>query len=485
MKRLLLLPMAVLFGCADDSTQADPASADTDPGATDATVDVTEDVEQDTVNEPDAQPSDVSGGDTSDATVTPSATRNVLIIIADDLGVDDAICYAEDAPPSPHLQALCDRGVVFDNVWSQPICSPTRATTLTGRFAFRTGVGDVVSEDAPGIQPDEWTLPRALDETFPGAVAHANIGKWHLSERGRNPDGDGPIDMGWNYFSGLIIGAVSDYFSWTKWTGQDESNLVDTYITTDLVDDAIDWIDEQDQPWLLWLALTSPHDPVHLPPADLHSTGLDGTDIEGREREYYHAMIEAMDTEIGRLLASIDPEQLDATTIIYFGDNGPSQSVTTRGRGRAKSSLYQGGIHVPMIIAGPAVRGPGRAEQLVMTTDIFATVLELFEVPDSVWPTDRTIDSVSMLPILQGDVPVAGRDWIYADFFGPNTPVNSAGRTVRNERFKLMRLDANGDRLFDLLDDPTENTNLLEATLSDEAQTAFDELDALLNTLTE
>ncbi len=512
-----LVSFALLVGCGDDSAPTEPApdtdaasdaadvstdlgddvgeaDADSDAAldsdvADDVDQDPPDDVVEDSTADVEADPTDGTDADasedTADVAPEPQTAGNVLIIIADDLGVDDAICYAEDAPPSPHLDALCDRGVVFENAWSQPICSPTRATTLTGRFGFRTGVGDVAGHGSPGIQPTEWTLPRALDQVFPGVIAQANIGKWHLAESGRVLDGDGPLDMGWDYFTGLIVGAVADYFSWTKWTGQDESRLVETYITTDLVDDAIDWIDDQEDPWLLWLALTSPHDPVHLPPDHLHSTELDGTDIEGREREYFHAMIEAMDTEIGRLLAAIPDDELEATTVIYFGDNGPSPTVSTTGRGRSKSSLYEGGIHVPMIIAGPMVERPGRATQLVSVTDVFATVLDLFEVPRSEWPTDRTIDSVSMLPILLGDEEFVGRDWVYADFFGPNVPAQQAGRTVRNDRFKLMRLEATGDRFFDLLDDPNERRNLLDGELSDEARAAYDELDAVLGSLTE
>lgn len=129
------------------------------------------------------------------ATVTPEITssatpaladppRNVLLLVFDDLGVDSAECYASAAnvAPMPNLAALCQSGMVFDRVWSNPTCSPTRATMLTGRYGFRTGIGQPVSRNDVGLRSDEFTLPMALATE---GVASANIGKWHLAEIGR------------------------------------------------------------------------------------------------------------------------------------------------------------------------------------------------------------------------------------------------------------------------------------------------------------
>ena len=114
------------------------------------------------------------------AKITPSGPPNVLLIIADDLGVDASQCYSvgSDLPPMPNLSHLCKRGVVFDNMWSAPVCSPTRATILTGRYGFRTGVGSAVTgRGTNAIKLNEWTLPKALSKETANTYAHALIGK--------------------------------------------------------------------------------------------------------------------------------------------------------------------------------------------------------------------------------------------------------------------------------------------------------------------
>ena len=140
---------------------------------------------------------------------------------------------------------------------------------------------------------------------------------------------------------------------------------VNNYATTENVDDAIEWVGGQEGPWFLWLAFNAPHTPLHLPPEGLHQhdnlTGAEA-DITQRPREYFGAMIEAMDSEIGRLWGAIGAEMMANTDVIYLGDNGTGRTnapagVSTRS---GKGSLYEGGIHVPLVIAGPSVVDGGR-----------------------------------------------------------------------------------------------------------------------------
>jgi len=229
------------------------------------------------------------------------AQENILLIIADDFGVDSHGIYGigSSTAPTPTIDGLATEGVRFLQAWSNPLCSPTRATLLTGRYSFRTGVGFPTSESRQ-IGLHEFTLPQALSQL---GYSSAAIGKWHLSGDS-NGGGYNPNLMGFDHYSGNLDGFVPDYYNWTK-TVNGIDSTVTNYATTENVDDALDWISDQgESPWFLWLAFNAAHSPFHAPPSDLHSIDFDRNDLP-RDTLYYPAMIEAMDTEIGRLLSSI------------------------------------------------------------------------------------------------------------------------------------------------------------------------------------
>jgi len=422
--------------------------------------------------------------------------RNILLIISDDIGVESSPCYSPhaDLPSTPTLDALCANGVVFDHVWSAPICTPTRATIITGRYAFRTGVGYLAQNGDPALSLDELTIPEALDANPQLGYAHAAIGKWHLGSRATGGR-QNPTLTGFSHFSGSIGGGVNDYSAWSKTVDGRRTNST-AYATTDNVDDALDWIGDRDadEPWFLWLAFNAPHTPLHLPPAHLHSNGaLSGTDedIEANPRAYFLAMVEAMDREIGRLLATLPEDVRENTDVIYVGDNGAQRNVTLppSRRREAKDSLYQGGIHVPLIVAGPSVVDGGRRVcDLVNPTDLFATILELAGVDlASTLPDGTKIDSHSLVPHLKNlELPAHPnpRHYALAELFGESVPGARAGKTIRNDRYKLIRFDTGTDELYDLLRDPDEDDDLLTpANPSAEARAAFEELSMALEAL--
>ena len=148
--------------------------------------------------------------------VTPALAQaqNVLVLIADDLGVDGVGAYAEGAapPPTPNLDALASRGVLFRNAWSNPSCSPSRACLFTGRYSHRTLVGAIIGTGTRGLRPSEVTLPEVLDLGESG-YAHALIGKWHLGTQFGGPRA--PNQSGWSHFSGFLLGQTN-YFSWPR-----------------------------------------------------------------------------------------------------------------------------------------------------------------------------------------------------------------------------------------------------------------------------
>jgi arylsulfatase A-like enzyme len=233
-----------------------------------------------------------------------SGDRNVLVIVADDLGKDILELYGQTADQAltPTIDKLAETGIVFNNFWATPSCSPTRAAALTGKQGRKTAV----LEPGDAIFPSESIVHQHL-RTVPTTAHYQNalIGKWHLGNQTSLP-----WVMGVDYFTGILSGGVDDYFDWTLTTnGVDTSKS--TYITSELTNQAIGWINNQESPWFLWLAYNAPHTPFHLPPAALHTRNLSGNtaDIEQNPSKYYLAAVEALDTEIGRLLSEIPTEK--------------------------------------------------------------------------------------------------------------------------------------------------------------------------------
>ena len=229
------------------------------------------------------------------ATAEPGVrSPNVLVIIADDLGVDRVGAYGEHPAPgkTPNIDALARDGVLFRNVWSNPSCSPTRATLLTGKYSFRTGVGRIVQTAAGdfGLDATQMTLPRGarprlLDGGFrevasrdARSVAAAPVGRRLRAPRRHavQPRRLFPLDKHTN----------------------GEAEEVERYATTDTTDAALLAMESLSEPWLLWVAYNAPHAPLHAPPDALHSRRLAGD--PGRSPvEHFKAAVEAMDTEIG------------------------------------------------------------------------------------------------------------------------------------------------------------------------------------------
>ena len=388
---------------------------------------------------------------------------NILLIIADDMGRDALSCYdvGNQQAPMPVVEELCAQGMVFDNAYAYPVCSPTRASLLTGRYASETGVGDVVSfrNQNSGLSESYTSL---FDVLAPTDYATTLIGKWHLASQ---DDGyNHPASFGVSDYFGLYTGGTRDYFRWNA-VENGARTAVDGYMTSVFTDRAADWIAAQDDnPWFLWLAYTAPHSPFHTPPQDLHGFGdIDDED----ENTQYNAMLEAMDTEIGRLLDGMDPDTRANTVVIFIGDNGsPSQLV----RGlyaphAAKGTLYESGIHVPMVMAGPGVAS-GR-------TDAFASVTDLHETIAALAGTQGASPaSYNLLPVLSGGE--GPRDVVFIERFGdaPANRRNSYGWSIRQGDMKLLMNDNDQAELYNLATDPMEQTDLLADGISD-AETAI------------
>ena len=443
------------------------------------------------------------------------AQPNFLVILGDDMGVEtlDMYGYSEETASTPNLDALAERGLRFERFWSQPVCSPTRATILTGRYGFRTGVLTATSSiwpsdaiaapqkasDAPkevdftplgvvpyepgrpvppgggrisfrgqrqpGLRVDEVTLPQVL-RSLPGGYETAAFGKWHLSDAG---DGqfNHPNLAGFDHFSGVPFGRPESFFAW-RHNLNGEISAATGYADSRSVANALDWINDRgEKPWFVWFSFLNPHVPAHLPPTELLHSDLADLDPDAVSSEntfpYFLAQIEAMDTLIGRLLAGIPDVSLEETYVIFLADNGTTKWVFPRApvdRDRAKSTLFNGGIHVPLIVSGPGIEGGRTESSLTNTTDLFATIIELAGGDaDAAVPAEVQIDSESFASLLLDPAAPDHRTWIYADVNFPG----QRQRAIRNESYKLIRsLDDETEWFFDLSGDPWEWRNLID-----------------------
>ena len=182
---------------------------------------------------------------------------NILFIIADDLGCDAFPLYnvGKLKPKMPNIESLAKKGIRFTNFWAYPTCTPTRASIITGKHAFRTNIKQPGDE----LNTNETILQKLIDQKTNNEYNSAVIGKWHLSE-----NEDHPNKMGVSHYSGLLQGGVRDYNSW-RHTENGVTKREDQYITSKFTDLAINWVTQQQKPWFLWLAYTA---------TTLHSTYL-------------------------------------------------------------------------------------------------------------------------------------------------------------------------------------------------------------------
>ena len=401
---------------------------------------------------------------------------NIVLILADDFGVDLVRVYGEGAGPpcTPSIDSLATDGLLFRNAWANPVCSPTRAALLTGRHGFRTGIG------TPGggggmLGLTEITLPEMLS-----GYESACTGKWHL---GAN-DPEHPNLSGFQYFAGSLGGGIVDYEFWTK-VVNGEAYLSHTYATQDTANEAIAKIQTMQEPWFLYVPFVAPHVPFHEPPSEACPTPacVDSYCSDLRqypsEAQLAKAMTEAMDAEIGRILETLDALARD-TFVFFMGDNGTAGAATEHpfDPERAKGTPYENGVNVPLLVRGPGVV-QGECQALVGATDIFATFAQLAGV------NAAAEDSVSMVPYFSNPN-LSLRETVYTEQFTPNNsspPYNTHDRAIRNERYKLIRRIDQPDEFYDLSADPFELTNRLDIGLSLSEREVFSALTAELAAL--
>ncbi len=370
---------------------------------------------------------------------------NILLIIADDMGIDSTPGFGinEDLPVTPTLDSFREKGLSFTNCWAAPQCSPTRAAIMSGKFGIKTGV----MRPPLILETSHTSLFTKIKEHSITDYSMGLIGKWHIGGSSTS-NYSHPKDSGVPYYEGVFTSQVPDYYSWTKVNSDGVEEQVDEYATTHLTNNAISWIENQTKPWFLWLAHVAPHKPFQTPPEGTYTT------TPSNNRTTYLSMIENLDYEINRLISSMNAETLENTVIIFIGDNGtPGQANNYWPSGHAKASIYEGGIRVPLIIAGKSIERINEVEtSLVQATDLHATILELAGVP----LLGGTDNSLSLKPVLSFANQVS-KNINYTDYESSDIELWA----TRNDTYKLIEDENGREEFYNIITDLKEETNLI------------------------
>ncbi len=390
----------------------------------------------------------------SSKSTSENTTPNILLIIGDDIGIDPFNGFTNfgiQKAKTPTLDRLANEGLLFTQVYSNPLCSPTRATILSGQYGFRSGVVRLPSQTAGGIKLTTTSIQQYIEQKTSNKYADAVVGKWHLSDNS-NGGSSNPNKMGIDYFAGFMGGEMADYYKWQKVTnGQTASST--NYTTTDFTNESINWIKQQTKPWFLWLAHNAAHIPYQDPAKNLISSPIDNTNLSK-----YLASIEAMDTEINRLLQNIPKAQLDTTVIIFLGDNGTpeilAQSPFTKDT--SKGSLFEGGVRVPMIVYGKGVSRKGIDASLINTTDLFATIADIAGTNTTSYQDSKSFKA--LFTTANSFI----RDITYEEIDHTMNPDTKNGTAIRDKQYKYIKTKSGAEYLFDLTKDESEQKNLAQ-----------------------
>lgn len=395
---------------------------------------------------------------------------NILFIMVDDLGYGDLSCYGAPDLHSPHLDKLFAAGIRFNQFYANcPVCSPTRASFLTGLYPDNAGVPGVIRTRIPGrvtnwgnLRNDVKTLPSHLKEA---GYDTALIGKWHLGLE--KPDR--PVDVGFDYFEGFLGDMMDDYYRHTRhgfhYMYQNETPIRPAGHATDLFSDwTINYIKQRkhkDNPFFAFLAYNAPHTPIQ-PPEDWTAKVVKREPGIGEKRAKLVALIEHMDAGIGRVLESLKTEGLDKNTIVVFtSDNGGQVNVMGRNaplRG-GKQEMWEGGLRVCTCIVWPDKIKPNQVnnEHVSLTMDFYPTLADLVA-----HPVKHSMDGRSFAPILLGeDWQPPERDLFWVRLEGNRKYGGIPYHAVRRGDWKLLRNTGfEPYQLFNLAKDPTESTPL-------------------------
>ncbi|QDU17511.1 Choline-sulfatase [Gimesia maris] len=404
---------------------------------------------------------------------------NLISIVTDDQGRWAMGLYGNRQIHTPHMDQIGKQGAVFTNAFvATPVCSPSRATFLSGRFPTELKITDWISseEAQEGAGLTAMTWPEVLQQH---GYQTALIGKWHLGELNQFH----PHEKGFGHFMGFLAGGTRPMNPTLEIKGETQKrkgSLPDL-----LVDDAINFIrTSKDKPFALCLHFRAPHTP-YGPVPEQDSAHYEGMKIDvpitpgaipdqirQKNKEYY-ASVSSVDRNIGRLLKELDQLRLAENTLVIFtsdhGYNNGRHGVSTKGNGHwiaggvtgpKRPNMWDTSIRVPLVMRWPAVIKPGtQFDEIVSNIDMFKFVLGALKIPQ---PANLKLHGIDYSPLLFGQ-PAPVRKTLFGQYDLHNNGLAYL-RMIRTPKFKYVKhyRARNMDELYDLETDPGENTNLLQ-----------------------
>ncbi|WP_289053399.1 sulfatase-like hydrolase/transferase [Carboxylicivirga marina] len=407
-----------------------------------------------------------------------SKQPNLVVIMTDDMGYADVGFNGCTDIPTPQIDKIADQGVRFTQGYvTFPVCGPSRAGFLTGRYQDRFGFTTNPSIDPnnpiSGLPVEEETMAQVLRKAnYKSAI----VGKWHM---GTHPNFH-PLERGFDYFYGFLSGGhnylhdqlylndlseVTKRWEWYRTKIIENRTKVETddYLTDELSDAAVEFINEKvekDQHFMLYLAYNAPHTPMQATEKYLSRF----PNIEDKKRKTYAAMVSAVDDGVGRVLNALQEGGVDENTIVVFlsdnggahnnaSDNGPLHGL--------KGDLFEGGIRVPFAMRWPGVIPAGQTyEKAISSMDVMATIVSQNNISIN---AERPLDGVDLIPYLTGETEEEPHDYLFWRKWEQNA------MAILHQNTKLV---ANSDQnentpeLFNLNSDLGEQNNLRS---SDEA----------------
>lgn len=412
---------------------------------------------------------------------------NVIIIIVDDQALGDLSCMGNTTLNTPSIDHLAERGVAFSNHYGCPLCSPARASLLTGRYNYRTGVVDT-STGLSMMRPDELNLAEILGENGYRTFISS---KWHLGDNYPLR----PIDRGFHesliakdaIVAGIANPPNNSLFNPILYHNE-RPQRTEGYITDISFNAALEFIEaKQDQPYFVYLSTNVVHKPLQVAPR--YSEPFKAKGLDDYTAMLYGEMVN-LDENVGRLHAKLAQlGQIENTIILYTVDNGPiGERGPTQGPNGAhrynlglrggKGMVWEGGIKLPLFVTWPSRLLPGKkCEQIVSHIDVFPTVLEMCGVAS---PHNRHLDGRSLLPLMEN----RAADWPDRTLFFQQSRPDRANRrysdeprlfvncAARGQKYKAVMtseepggtyfqaVDFKHTRLYDIENDPGETTDI-------------------------
>lgn len=390
---------------------------------------------------------------------------HIVYILADDLGWKDVGFHGSDIK-TPNIDQLAKTGTRLESFYAQPMCTPTRACLMTGRYPFRYGLQTAVilSAHTYGLDTEEWLLPQALKSA---GYSTAIVGKWHLGHGDRKY---WPRQRGFDYQFGPMIGEI-DYFTHRQhgvldWFRNNEPIEQVGYSTELIGSEAVQLIERHDAktPLFLYLTFNAPHTPYQAPRAyeDRYSQ------IADPSRRTYCGMVSAMDDQIGRVLQTLEQKGIREQTLIVFqSDNGGTRNKMFAGEGDmskvnlpcdngpyrdGKGSLYEGGTRVCALANWPGkIKAGSTVNELIHVADMYPTLIHLAGAKSK---PEKPLDGVNVWDTICQGSPSPRTELVY------NVEPFRAG--IRDKNWKLIWRTPlpQGVELYDIAQDPSETTNV-------------------------